>query len=145
MTREETIAALDSKGIEYNKFWKTPKLAELLGAEPAPKAPAYSDEEIARIGKDLSGAGKPPIEKILEMTTREGGEAATKSGIIVPGSVLASYKPTKWRYGIDKGRETARVYRTSPSGYNETVREYSRAAHGENFLALADGFAKKNA
>jgi hypothetical protein len=79
------------------------------------------------------------------MTTREGGEVATKSGIIVPGSVLASYKPTKWKYGIDKGHETARVFRTSPSGYNETVREYSKSIHGEGFLALASGFVTKNA
>lgn len=145
MTREEITAELGSRGIEYNKFWKTDRLEALLPKEPVADQPAYTDERIAAIARELSGAGKPPIEKVLEMTTREGGEAATKSGIIVPGEVLASYKPTKWRYGIDKGRETARVYRTSPSGYNETVREYSKSVHGENFLALADGFAKKNA
>lgn len=144
MTREEITGALASKGIGYNKFWKTDKLEALLPKEPAADATAYTDERIAAIGRELSGAGKPPIEVALKMTTREGGEAATKSGIVVPGSVLAAYRPTKWQYGIDRGHETARVFRTSPSGYNETVREYSKAVHGDGFLALASAFVAKN-
>lgn len=150
MTREDIRTLLDFKGIPYNKLWKTEKLAALLAEEPQPEttpepeAPKYSDEEIARIARDVSGAGKPPIEKVLEMTTREGGEAATKSGIVVPGQVLASYKPTKWTYGLDRGSDSVRVFRTTPTGYTESVRTYSRAVHGVGYLELAKGFAEKN-
>lgn len=144
MTREEITKALNSNGIEYNKFWKTDKLEALLPKASEPETPKYTDEEISNIARSVSGKDVPPIEKTLELTTREGGEAVTKSGIVVPGSVLASYKPTKWAYRLDKSADSVRVYRATASGYNETVREYSRAVHGDGFLSLAESFARKN-
>jgi len=139
MTKQELQAKLDTMGIEYDKRWGVPKLESLVGTEPQ-----YTEEQINNIADCVSGKLDRPVEEILAMTTRPDGEAITKSGIVVPQSVLQKIKPTKWTYSLECFGDVCRVNKMMYNGYSQFVREYTLSVHGAGYKTLAQQFIDKN-
>ncbi len=103
-----------------------------------------SEEAVKAITDGLSGKATPTVEETLALTTRVGGNAVTKSGIVIPAKVIAGWAPTKFKYVISYSESAAVVHKVASNGREVYVRTYERSVHGDNFRALAEQFCAKN-
>ena len=103
-----------------------------------------TEEQLQHIADAVSGKNVPTTEETLSITSRVGGDAVTKSGIIIPGEVLAKMSPTNFHFMVQYSGSEARVVKVAPSGRTLPVRVYDLTTHGENYKQLAEQFCKKN-
>lgn len=138
MTKEELQQALVAKGIVFDKRWSVKTLQTKLDELSTP-----SEVLIETAKESILGTDVPTIEEIVEGSVQVDEGRKLKSGLILPTSALMSLRPTVEIYRVSATSDAARVYKLPRSGQEEFVREYTAEIHGENFLALAEQFAKK--
>ena len=153
MTRQEVMEKLDALVIPYDRRLKVESLIRLLPPEAIDKPkdlqaenkPVTIDVEKA-IEEGIMGAAKVGLEKSIATGTRDDDGITTKTGIIIPQTVLNGYQKLKWVYYADHYADKSVVikkpYATSPK--TEEVRTYTLEIHGENFKKLAEQFVDKN-
>lgn len=153
MTRQEVMDKLDALVIPFDRRLKVESLIRLLPPEALDKPkdlqaenkPVTIDVEKA-IEEGIMGASKVGLEKSIATGTRDDEGITTKTGIIIPQTVLTGYQKLKWVYYADHYSDKSVVIKKpyATSSKTEEVRTYTLEIHGENFKKLSEQFVDKN-